>query len=264
MAIPFWQDASVEGGDVGRNRAYELAADGWFGIADSEWVAPNATALLIIDMQNYDANEEWRLIGSRGTGVDKASDDYFYDRISGTVIPAIARLLSFFRQHELCIAHVFFASSLLGADDMPSLWRLRFDQHAEDAERPFRPHVAAPEMQIVDPLRPLPDEIVMPKVTGSAFLSTNLDRVLRTHAIRSFLACGTWGNSCVEDTIRSGCDLGYLATLVEDGCASPDPAFHDASVRVLGEMYSQVRTADWIIERMSKLIEGDRKVPRKR
>jgi len=91
---------------------------------------------------------------------------------------------------------------------------------------------------------------VLAKVTGSVFLSTTLHDLFRYRGVRSFVACGVWLNSCVEDTIRTGCDLGYLPTLAEDAAAAPDPAFHASAVRVLGEMYCQVRTSAWILRQL--------------
>jgi nicotinamidase-related amidase len=235
-------------------RKYGLRVDknGWFGIADAEWVCPETTALLLIDMQNYDANRGWHLIGTRGTGTSHDSREYYYNRIDDTVIPAIVKLLGHFRRQHLVVIHTCFASRLEDGSDMPPLWRLRFEQHAEDSGKPYTPHIDNTEMHIIDELKPLPGEPVLSKVTGSAFSSTNLDQILRHKGIKSFLVCGVWGNSCVEDTVRSGCDLGYLVTCVEDAVASPDADFHDASIRVLGELYCQVRNSDWILERMHK------------
>ena len=68
---------------------YHLDESGWFGIDDAEWMNPSTTALLVIDMQNYDANREWELIGTRGTGTGADSRTYYYGRISSTVVPAI-------------------------------------------------------------------------------------------------------------------------------------------------------------------------------
>ena len=164
------------------------------------------------------------------------------------------KLLLFFRQHRLMVVHVYFASRLPDASDMPPLWRLRFEQHAEDSGKPCKPIVQNREMHIIDELKPFDGEIVLSKVTGSAFLSTDLHHILLDRGIKSFLACGVWGNSCVEDTVRTGCDFGYLATYVEDGTASPDKAFHEAAVRVLGGMYCQVRDSDWILERMNSFV----------
>jgi ureidoacrylate peracid hydrolase len=229
----------------------KLDPSGWFGIADEEWLPADRTALLVIDMQNYDANKEWALIGTRGTGTRAASSAYYYDRLEGTVIPAIRGLLGLFRERGLLVVHALLASTLAGAPDMPPLWRLRFAQHAEDSGRPYTPEADRPEMRIIPELSPLPGEPVLPKVTGSVFLSTNLHAILGNRGIRSFVACGVWLNSCVEDTIRCGCDLGYLVTLAEDAAAAPDEDFHRAAVRVLGEMYCQVRAAEWIRNRLS-------------
>jgi ureidoacrylate peracid hydrolase len=225
---------------------------GWFGISDEEWLSPAHTALLVIDMQNYDANRDWALIGTRGTGTTAGSTGYYYDRIESTVVPAALDLLAVFRRNGLTVVHAFFASLVSGAPEMPPLWRLRFDQHAEDSGRPYRPEVGRPEMQIIEALAPLPGEPVLAKVTGSVFLSTNLHSLFRNRGIRSFVACGAWLNSCVEDTIRNGCDLGYLVTLAEDASVAPDEEFHRAAVRVLGDMYCQVRSSAWISQRLER------------
>ena len=110
-----------------------LDPDGWFGISDSEWINKRSTALIVIDMQRYDADRSWSLIGTRGTGTSDGSSDYYYDRIERTVVPSIKRLLDCFRSKKLPVFHLFFASGMPGAPDMPPLWRLRFDQHAEDS-----------------------------------------------------------------------------------------------------------------------------------
>jgi nicotinamidase-related amidase len=231
----------------------KLDPEGWFGISDSEWINRRATALLIIDMQRYDADRNWALIGTRGTGTPDSSSDYYYSRIEKTVVPSIKRLLACFRSYKMPVFHLFFASCLPGAPDMPPLWRLRFDQHAEDSGNPFTPYADLPGMEIIDELKPAPGEPVLSKVTGGAFASTRLDTILKNMGIKSFTACGVWMNSCVEDTIRAGCDLGYLVTLAEDASAAPDKEFHNACVRVLGEMYCQVRETDWIINKLGAL-----------
>jgi hypothetical protein len=50
-----------------RRNGLTLDPEGWFGIADSEWLDPKSTVLLIVDMQPYDADRSWALIGKRGT-----------------------------------------------------------------------------------------------------------------------------------------------------------------------------------------------------
>jgi nicotinamidase-related amidase len=250
-------EGSGEGGrPSARRQGLRLDPQGWFGIAPEEWLDPQHTALLVIDMQNYDANRDWALIGTRGTGTPSQSSSYYYDRIEGTVVPAIRRLLRGFRCLGAPVVHALFASPHPGAPEMPPLWRLRFEQHAEDSGRSYVPEVGRPEMRILSELQPLPGEPVLPKVTGSVFLSTPVHDLFRYRGVRSFVACGVWLNSCVEDTIRVGADLGYLVTLAEDAAAAPDPAFHQAAVRVLGQMYCQVRDSAWILQRLGAAAEA--------
>ena len=231
---------------------FKLDRNGWFGIADEEWINPVSTCLLIIDMQNYDASREWAIIGTSGTGTPVESSDYYYSRIDEVVVPAIQKVLIFFREHGLTVIHTVFASRFESAPDMPRLWKYRFRQHAEDSGRRFDPYYGNEEMQVIASLAPVPGELVLTKVTGSAFLSTSLDTILRRKKITSLVVCGAWGNSCVEDTVRTGCDLGYLVTYMMDGTVSPDEEYHAASVRVLGGMYCQVRSSRWIIELLKK------------
>jgi nicotinamidase-related amidase len=109
-------------------KKYGLTLDpkGWFGIADSEWINHESTALMIIDMQNYDANRNWSFIGARGTGTQISKTHYYYDRIENIVVPTIKRLRTYFQKHSMPVIHVYYASRLKGASDMPALWRLRF------------------------------------------------------------------------------------------------------------------------------------------
>lgn len=109
-------------------------------------------------MQNYDANREWALIGTRGTGTPASSADYYYERIERTVVPAIRRLLAGFRARGSLVVHTLFASPHPGAPDMPPLWRLRFDQHAEDSGRRYSPVVGRPEMDILEALATLAED----------------------------------------------------------------------------------------------------------
>ncbi len=127
--------SSAERRPAARGQGFKLDPEGRFGIAHEEWLDPKGTALLVIDMQNYDANREWALIGTRGTGTSARSTSYYYDRIEGTVVPAIRRLLSGFRSLGAPVVHALFASPHPGAPEMPPLWRLRFEQHAEDSGR---------------------------------------------------------------------------------------------------------------------------------
>lgn len=231
---------------------FHLDEHGWFGISRQDWLNHDHTALIIIDMQNFVIRREWAQIGTRGTGTDKDSQDYFYGRAEQLAIPKTQNLLQYFRRNSLPVVHVALASRFDSLIDMTPIWRLRWDQHAEDSGHPYSAVWGSRDSAIIDELSPRPGEPIVLKTTGSAFLSSNLDTVLRFLNVRSFVASGAWMNSCVEDTIRCGVDLGYLVTLAEDCSVAPDERFHEACTRVLGSMYCQVKKSEEIIELLEK------------
>lgn len=222
---------------------FEIDKNGWFEISDKEWISKN-TALIIIDMQNYDANRAWGIIGTEGSGTGRESSGYYYDRLENIVIPNLVKILNFFRKNSLLVIHVRNASLYRNYDDRPSLWKLRMYQHERDSGKKYDSFYKSVEMRIINELKPLPGEIEIIKQTGNAFTSTNLDFILKNKGVRSFITGGVWLNSCVEDTIRVGADLGYLITLLKDGAVSPDEKFHDSAIRVLGSMYCNVKNID--------------------
>jgi len=231
---------------------FHLDKRGWFGIRDDDWLNHAHTALVCIDMQNFVLKREWAQIGTTGTGTGTDSQKYFYERAERAAIPNTKKLLEYFRKQDLPVVHVALASRFNSLADLTPIWRLRFDQHAEDSGHPYSVVWGSRDSAIVEELSPLRDEPVVLKTTGSAFLSSNLDSILRFMNRRSFVACGAWMNSCVEDTIRCGVDLGYLVTLAEDCSIAPDQQFHEACTRVLGSMYCQVKQSHEIIELLEK------------
>lgn len=54
---------------------FNIDPNGWFGISNIEWFNKN-TALIIVDLQNYDTNRRWNIIGTEGSGTCAESLDY--------------------------------------------------------------------------------------------------------------------------------------------------------------------------------------------
>jgi len=77
------------------------------------------------------------------------------------------------------------------------------------------------EIDIVDELKSVmkPKDLLIEKRLWSAFEGTNLQTYLHMMGIRNIICCGTMIDQCVEATIRSGWDRGYLPVLVTDASA---------------------------------------------
>lgn len=76
-----------------------------------------------------------------------------------------------------------------------------------------------------DEVAPLPEEIVIPKTTNSAFIGTPLEAYLRASNINRLVITGVATNNSVEATVRMAGNLGFDTWLVADACftfARPD------------------------------------------
>ncbi|MCZ2498727.1 pyrimidine utilization protein B [Xylophilus sp. Kf1] len=69
---------------------------------------------------------------------------------------------------------------------------------------------------LVDAVRPLPGDIVVPKTRYSGFFNSTLDSTLRSHGIRNLVFTGIATNVCVESTLRDAFHLEYFAVMLED------------------------------------------------
>jgi nicotinamidase-related amidase len=78
----------------------------------------------------------------------------------------------------------------------------------------------SPGFELVPELAPTSDELVLDKITMSAFVGTPLDIVLRDCGIDSFAVAGVAMEVGIEPTVRHAIDLGYLPVIVTDACGA--------------------------------------------
>jgi nicotinamidase-related amidase len=81
----------------------------------------------------------------------------------------------------------------------------------------------APGFELVPELVPSPDELVLDKMTMSAFGGTPLDMVLRDCRLDSFVIAGVAMEIGIEPTVRHALDLGLLPIVVVDACGAGNP-----------------------------------------
>jgi ureidoacrylate peracid hydrolase len=87
------------------------------------------------------------------------------------------------------------------------------------------------DFEIVDELKPQPEDIVIIKTRYSGFQGTTLDSQLRMRGIQYLFLTGIATNVCVESTLRHGYFLDYWPVLITDAAmqAGP-PALQEATV----------------------------------
>jgi nicotinamidase-related amidase len=93
----------------------------------------------------------------------------------------------------------------------------------------------SPDFQIVPELAPREDEVVVDKITMSAFEGTFLNLAMRDAGIESFLIAGIALEIGIEPTVRQALDLNYLPIVVTDACGSKTEELKHRSLATLNE-----------------------------
>ena len=76
--------------------------------------------------------------------------------------------------------------------------------------------------EIVDELKPLPDDVRIYKTQPSSFAETDLQVQLETLGTKSLVITGAQTDYCVNATSNAGVELGYQVTLVSDAHTTED------------------------------------------
>jgi len=168
--------------------------------------------------------------------------DYRWRRIGEFVKPNTQRILSHCRSNGLARIFLTYGSEVDDYSDLPPHMRTLCEQTNNRA--------GTREHEIIDTLKPLPGERVLNKVTLSAFTSTPIELVLRTHGIATLLFAGVSTNVCVEHTLRDAADRGFGCVLLEDACGADSDVMHRASCVVVQRLYGAVMSTEEAIRRL--------------
>lgn len=204
---------------------------------DDPRIVPEATALLVIDVQNTYVERP-----ARGEVPAEEQAHYdawtpFHTRMRDVVIPNIAGALTFFRGRGMECLHARIACATANGRERslsqkkPGFNNLLLprDEHAS---------------QIVAAVAPQGDEIVVTKTTDSALTGTHLRLVLHNLGIRTVVCAGIFTDQCVASTVRSLADESFDVIVLEDCCAAASMALHDAELDIIHMIYCNVMRLD--------------------
>jgi ureidoacrylate peracid hydrolase len=196
-------------------KAAEASARGGF----VDWIAPERTALVIIDMQ-----------------VDFASPDGALGRVGldlSLVAPALdaaEKLAAAARKAGTPV--VFVGLQTQAALDSPA-WRERMRRRGGDPDGDSGLcRAGEPGADFVGPT-PLPGELVIPKIRYSGFFGTNLDAGLKALSVDTLVVCGLTTECCVDSTVRDAFHLDYHVFIASDACAAYERDLHEGALKSL-------------------------------
>jgi ureidoacrylate peracid hydrolase len=208
---------------------------------------PGDTALIIIDMQYLDAHPDFGLAKKARDAGRFEILNHLFTRLP-LVIKNIQRLLKACRETGIEVIFIKIQSYTQDGRDLSPNYRSKGLQCPPGSK----------EAQILEEIQPVGDEIVLPKLSTSAFTSTPIDPILRYMGITKLLVCGVNTNYCVETFIRDAYDRGYEVVLTEDSCAAIVEEHHRVTCEEVDEIFCHVRSTDQMLRAIEQR-KGTRK-----
>ena len=208
-------------------------------------IDPKKTALLLVDLQNEFVLRDF------GEALQfKAAGEWdwwvpFHDRLDDIVIPNNKKLLDFFRRNRMTVTYGRIACLREDGEDRSPV------QKSEGWNGMLLP-VNSYAAQIIDPLKPQENEIVVNKTTDSVTTGTNYLTLLQFMGIETVVVTGIVTDQRVACTVRGLADAGYKVICVEDACAAGSMELHDAELKIMNVIYCDVLSTDEAIALIQK------------
>src|SRR5713226_10322264 len=116
-----------------------------------------------------------------------------------------------------------------------------------------KPVVAAGtwEAQVIDELKPQPQDYLVPKFRWSAFYQTYLDLALRNRNVNTLVISGGSTDVGVASTAYAARDRDYNLVMVSDACTSPEQDNHAQFMRRIFPRMARVRTTEQIAQMLT-------------
>ena len=188
---------------------------------------PATTVILIIDTQKGIFNQAAAI-----------SRPYFHQSAAGIVVPNIARLMAAGRTAKAEVVFTVIAS--LTQDGR--------DRSLDYKQSNFHFAPGSPETMVIDELRPIADEIILPKTSSSLFNSTIFEYLLRNIGIDTVVVTGFLTDQCVDHTVRDGADRGFRMVCPIDACTTDTQTRHSNALVAFKGYCRQAETSTLVAE----------------
>ena len=207
-------------------------------------IIPKRSALLFIDVQNYNARPDGGEYKDQGLKPEEAEarHAYFFKRLKEVAIPNMQRLQRSCRAKGIEVMYTV----------IESLTKDGRDRSLDYKITGFNVPKGSWDAQVLDQIRPQDDEILFPKTSSSVFISTNIHYILGNLSVEFLIISGLLTDQCISSAVRDACDLGYLVTLITDACATFSEDRHTTSISHI-KGYCRRRTTDAFLQELDRL-----------
>lgn len=162
---------------------------------------PKEAVLLIIDVQHAIDDERWCKYGKRNNAAAEEN---------------MLTLLTAWRQSGRKVIHV--------------------KHESREANSPYRPGTAGAEFKGC--VTPAAGELIIAKHVNSAFIGTNLEKMLRESHTSHLVIFGVITNNSVEATVRMAGNLDFTVFLVEDATFTFARSDYNGQIRTAEEVHA--------------------------
>lgn len=105
-------------------------------------------------------------------------------------------------------------------------------------------------VEVLPEFAPAENDIIIEHSRISAFHGSDLPSVLIGHGIETVALTGVATNVAVDHTTRDAAQLGYRTVLIEDCCCSSDQEYHDASLKSLRVIATNIVKAEEFVAQL--------------
>ncbi len=207
-------------------------------------VEPRKSALLFIDVQNYNARSDGSEYRDEGLTPAEAETkyDYFFESLKKIALPNMVRLQTACRHKGIEVLYTVIESLTADGRDRSLDYKITGFNVPKDS----------PDARVLDAIKPIGDEIVFPKTSSSVFISTNIHYILGNLGVGFLFVSGLLTDQCISSAVRDACDLGYLVTLVTDACTTHTRQRHETSLDHI-KGYCRQRTTDEFLAELAQM-----------
>lgn len=103
----------------------------------------------------------------------------------------------------------------------------------------------------VNGLEPQSGDLVVEKMSMSAWETSRLESYLRHGGRDTVINCGAWTNMSVEHTARTGADKGFRMIVPEDACSTMNQDWHKASIDFAMQNVADVSNVDTVLSALA-------------
>ncbi|MFW9770713.1 MAG: cysteine hydrolase family protein [Candidatus Heimdallarchaeota archaeon] len=221
-------------------------------------IIPHETALIIIDMQNYQVKQTSAIVESFEKSVPGLIQ-YFVKQVEEVVTPNIIRLLEFFREHKLQVIYTKFASRRKDRKDYSNNIREINERFENMFGKYIFPSIQEVDADIIPELKPEENDTIILKTTNGTFSSTDLEHQLKNLGVNTVIVVGVVTHICVENTARIAFDLGFNVFVVNDASAGWTPTLHNAALRSMELFFIDVVSTNEVLKSMKKQLKKKNK-----